>query len=561
MGNFFIQIFFVLIGFSFFVEAGWSVTQDERTSTTPVMTGKLNFKIRDSFPLPAKVDTQATMSETSSFLLKTAFAEAAYFPQEKDWTLTLEQMANFDFIKEGGTGLSYYYLQVWFNMIRYVAQEPLLQKSWEELCYKKDCSTGLDPQKINEPDMRSIIRKLSILSSMDLFSSESAGWDTESVFFLQGFPAPVGSDPWLETDESGPSPKHIKELLKQLEKMKERGIKKIAVNLPPQLHKDPWPFVYLGEFINQQKIDLHIVGGCGHYCATYLVPAAETVYIGPYGYIYHKGNATGSLIETLKVFEPQRQDLRRRLKTQRLPELTYKERCEFVVMSITDFPYGFFNVIEKFLKTEPERKDELFHKYTEVEHEMSSLPVAYWPEETIRAFVQSLSPELLEDVTLLLLESRDDETTNRRKYIVRLRGLSQLEVDYYLTTKAIELMSPAGHNYIDFLIISSSLLRDPGYVEYFTVPKPHLNIPEKDKPYEWIVPSAELLRYFGLPVIGENNREMIDFADFASMPGINKEYPKENFLYLTSARMKNCGFFDEDVSLSNEKLEMCLSGK
>ena len=67
-------------------------------------------------------------------------------------------------------------------------------------------------------------------------------------------------------------------------------------------------------------------------------------------------------------------------------------------------------------------------------------------------------------------------------------------------------MSPAGHNYIDFLELASSLLKDPEYVRNFTVPKRHHNIAEESKSHEWIVPSTDLLKSFGLNVVGENNR-------------------------------------------------------
>lgn len=562
MENFFIKTFFILIGFGFFSEAVETASQSERISLVSTSeAGKLKSDPGDSPLILAEANIKS-VPEERSFFLKAALAEAAHYPQEKDWDLTLEQLADFDFIEKGGTGISYYYLQAWFNMIRQAASlipDPFQQKSWGEFCYKKDCSTGLNPQKINETAMRSIIRKLSVFSSMNLFASENTGWDGEPVVFLQGFPAPLGSDPWFEIDENQPSPEHIKSMLRQMERMRQKGIKKIAVNLPLQLHNDPWPFVYLGEFIKEEEIDLHIVGGCGHYCATYLVPAAKTVYIEPYGYIYHRGNAMGLLIETMKVFEDQREDLRRRLKKQRLSNLTDEDRCEYVVMSIVSFPDSSMRVIDSFL--EPEKKDEFFNKRAEVEHQMSSVSFAHWPEETIRTFVQSLSPKLLEDVTLLFLEGQDSETTGRRSYIVRLKGLSQLEVEYYLATKTGELMSPAGHNYIDFLTASSSFLKDPGYVEHFTVPKPHFNIPEEKKPYEWIVPSTELLRSFGLDVRGENNKEMIDLTEVASLLKVNKKYPAESFLHLSSAKAKTCGLFEDDESFSNGKLKKCFLGK
>lgn len=558
MEIFSIKTFFVLIGFSFFAEAVGEMTRTAHSAAFKAEEGMDIDSGLSSLAL-AKVDPGVSFSP-----IKAALEEAAYFPQEPDWTLTLEQVAEFDFIKKGGSGVSYYYFQVLFNMVRHVVKEPAQQKSWGRFCYLKDCSTGLDPRKINEVAMRSIVRKLSAFSSIDLFSDESTGGSTESVVFLQGFPAPVGSNPWLEIDdETKPSPEHIREMLERLIKMGERGIKKIAVNLPPQIHNDLQPFVYLGEFIKEHEIELHIVGGCGHYCTLYLLPAAKTVYIEPYGYVYHKGNATGLLTGTLKVAENQREDFRNRLKEQELPQLTYKDRCEFIVTSIIDAPESSLELIGTFLvKAGPEKRDAFVDKYKAIEHEMLFLPIAYWPEEAVRAFIQSLSPELLEDVTLALLESYDGEAVARHNYINQLKRRSQWELEYYLNTNAIELISPAGHSYMDFLMTSSSFLRDSGYEQYFTVPKQDFNIPEKDKPYTWIFPSAELLRSFGIDVRGKNNTEMIDFSDFSFISGINpEEYSEGNFLYLSDAAVADCGFFDEDVALSNGKLERCFFGK
>lgn len=564
MENFFIKTFFILIGFGFFAAAG-------------EMAQGMNFDSAASSLIPASVDTE-TVSENNLSQIDAALREAVRFPQEPDWAITLEQVAEFDFIKKGGSGVFYYYLQAWFNMAKYAIGlvDSSRKKSWERFCYLKNCSTGLDPNKINEADMRFIVKKLSIFSSMNLFPDETTGGGTESVVFLQGFPAPVGSDPWLEKDnEIKPSPRHIRDMLEQLERMRQRGVKKIAVNLPPQIHNDPWPFIYLGEFIKEQGIDLYIVGGCGHYCAIYLLPAAKTVHIEPYGYVYHKGNATGLLIGTSKVAKKQKEDLRKRLKEQRLADLTYKDKCEIAVASIISFSKSSLKIIGEFLvETGRKRMGEFVDKYEAMRRKMRSAPIAYWTEETVRTFIQSLSPGLLEDVALSLLESYNDEAVARRDYIDRLADMSKLELEYYLNIGAIELMeldyylntesneliSP--HSYMGFLMNFSSILRDSEYAKYFTVPKHGFNITERDKPYKWIVPSAELLRGFGMDVRGENNKEMIDFSDFSDFSfilGINiEEYFKGSFLYLSSAAITDCGFLEEEVDLSKRKLERCF---
>lgn len=60
-------------------------------------------------------------------------------------------------------------------------------------------------------------------------------------------------------------------------------------------------------------------------------------------------------------------------------------------------------------------------------------------------------------------------------------------------------------------------------------------------------------------VIGENNKEMIDFSDFSFISGINtEEYSKGSFLYLNSAALTDCGFFEKDLDLGAKKLKRCF---
>ena len=103
------------------------------------------------------------------------------------------------------------------------------------------------------------------------------------------------------------------------------------MNFPPQLHTDPVPFLKLGEFIREREIDLHIVGGCGHYCALYLIPAAKTVYIEPYGYIYHRGSFTGLLLQTVQGGNAQRKKYMQQLEDTWLPQLNREEMIDFIV--------------------------------------------------------------------------------------------------------------------------------------------------------------------------------------------------------------------------------------
>ena len=126
------------------------------------------------------------------FSLEKVLAKAASFPQRENWNLTLEEIAGFD-IEPGGSDIYYYYFQSLFNMIPAVKliEDPLQQEAWGEFCYKPDCSTGLDPKKINKSTMRSLVRHLSLFPALNLFSSEGKE-EEESVVLLQGLQAPKG---------------------------------------------------------------------------------------------------------------------------------------------------------------------------------------------------------------------------------------------------------------------------------------------------------------------------------------------------------------------------------
>ena len=112
--------------------------------------------------------------------------------------------------------------------------------------------------------------------------------------------------------------------------------------------------------------------------------------------------------------------------------MDYKERCDFVVGSIISSPDKFQMVMDKFFDTDPKKELEYVHKYDEINRKIGQQSATFWSEETAKVFVDSFSPELLEDVVLLLLETSSEEAINRWDYVHRLEDVSKLEIDYYL---------------------------------------------------------------------------------------------------------------------------------
>ena len=492
------------------------------------------------------------------------------FPQKKSWRFSLEQISNFDFLEGEGSDYFHYYLQFWINEARNFVpqiQTPHLQESWSSLCYESDCLNGIDPKQIGRFGIQLVIKNLSFLFSNSVYIDEDGS--IEDVFFLQGQLAPIGWDRWFYIKNQFTAlPPHIKEIEDYIKVAEQQGIRRMAVNLPFQFHKDPEPFILLGKFLKRQGIDLYIMGSCGHYCATYLLPAAKTVYIEPYGYIYYTPSFFGLNIDIQKAFQKERVKYVQQLKKNWLTHLTHEERVDFVIKTMRPpiTPPGKLKKVIALFKGELEgtrfkKAEEFKEKLINFQRKLGKLSVTEWIDLELREFVRSFSSELLEEVALFFKLEITDTYVRAVDYLERLQAFSKMEKDYYsergihvnsLDTKA----SQKKYNYGALITLFDFLLKDPEYEKLFSVPRPYYNVPEKDKPYEWIVPSAELLRSVGIDIRGENNIEMLDFSEFSLLSNENKNI-KEKILFLDSAAIENCGFVLA-TSYTTEKLKECL---
>ena len=510
----------------------------------------------------AKVDSKGETLPLSDKVL----SEDLDFPQGKNWSITLEQMANFDFLKKGGSNLFLYYFQTWFNFLFPALEQLKLDADHEKLlskfCYEDNCLKGVDLKRITKLEIPSIIRNISFAISLKLSpNEEDINPKAQSVYLLQGQLVPKEWDRWRYIkDKSTTLPLHTVDMKADIYWMKQNNIQRIAVNWPPQLYRDPEPFILLGQFIKQQGIDLHIVGGCGHYCATYLLPAARTVYIEPYGYIYHKGVNRGLLMETKRAVHAQREMYIKQLEEE-WPGMTSEDKVHSVVSEIMK-ENAIMNMertvkgIMVFLKeTDPKKLKEFRDKLSEISFKLDKLLFTDFITEDMRELVKILSPELLKSVALFLRMPPDDKLKDSFEYAEQLSYFFQIEKNYYSSINIQDLPFQKKYDFFGFLTVSSFLLKDSKYADIFFVPKFFYSIPEKDKPYEWIVPSAELLRGLGIDIRGENNVEMIYDPEFLSMLGLSRE----NILYLDNKGMENCGFFEKDAhGYTTEKIKECL---
>ena len=303
-------------------------------------------------------------------------------------------------------------------------------------------------------------------------------------------------------------------------------------------------------------MELHIAGKCGSYCARYLIPAAETVYIEPYGHIYFSGSFEGLLSEAKKLMLPQQEFYIKNWEKMWLPQL--KDKIGFITSSLQNLLNSNPNmmlqkvislivVLKRFdLKTGTEFENILQDSINRDINLFTDLQT-----EKIRKFLKSFSSESLNSLALFFKLKIDDQIANSLYYLRDLEDLQTKEDTYYTNDINISRLPSQNHySYINLLQLAAWLVKSSEYEKYFAVPRLYYNIPEKNKPYSIIIPSADLLRSTGLPIIRENNPKMAGLTDNNSRKG--------PFLYLDNKRIENCKFFEKGAFYTTKKLQDCL---
>ena len=475
-------------------------------------------------------------------------------PPDTHWNLSIEKIVNAGFLKEGGSDVFHYYIQYWLNKLDITLQTQPHQTTWKQLCRDSDCSKGLDLKKIDKPTIRNIIKQL---ADQPFVATTSNAPHTEAFIFLQGNLGPAPDEKAQTPQNPEKYPKHIEGILLAIEYMKFANVRRIVVNLAPQPHLDLIPFVLLGQFIKENQMDLHIVGRCGPYCARYLIPAAKTVYMEPYGHIYFNGSFTGLFEEIQKVMSVQQAAYIKQWEKQWLPEL--KDKIGFVTSSIqeafddsnTDVPTQqrnalFIKLLKRF---DPEAGKEFEKRLSDFQFNKSAGSLTNFKEEDIKSLLQSFSSKLRNSLALLFNLMTDDTAQNNSRYLRELNHFRQEESKYYQHISISALPSQKSYTYLSLLRLAAALTKDLKYEKYFSVPRLYYNIPEKDKPYLMIFPSADLLRDVGINIRGKNNMKMA---------GLTDENSQNGFLYLDNKRIENCKFFEKGVSYTTETLYNCL---
>ena len=512
---------------------------------------------------PAKKDleSKAPSSTTTSAEAQPEITKPlTLLPPNESWTLSIKEIINAGFLKEGGSDLFHYYIEHWFNNIEYIMG--ILQQTknsqhkaiWNQLCHDSDCSKGLDLNRIDKSKMQAIITLLSHMPMLSL--SDEKDPNRESIFFLQGFLAPPNSNIQYfnhqNIDYQNPkkNPEHIQKMLQLVQHMKQKNTKRIAVNLPLQTHVDPRPFFLLGNLIKQNQMDLHIVGGCEFYCARYLIPAAKTVYLEPYGHIYFNGSFSAWAEEFAEILAVLMEEYREHVKKEGPSQL--EDKVTFINSGIQNSinSDNYSDFIEQFKKGIAEKAvafekslDDFYYNLPSKNH------LVNFTEKERKQFLRSLSQELLDELMVFISLNSNPKIQASSNYVLgTLFYLKTLESAYYAEIDIEELPSSQNYTFFDLLQLAALLVKVPEYERFFPVPRFYYNVPEKDKPYYMVTLSVGLLKSLGIDIRGKNNLEMI---------GSDKN-SKKTFLYLDTKRIANCKFFEKGASFTTETLYGCL---
>ena len=517
----------------------------------------------DTTPSDEPQDEDSTPSTALKKI--TSLTKRSNFPSPpKPWKLSLKEIINAGFLKDGSSDLLQYYIQYWFNNIEYIMQVLRVTRNvehlhlWNTMCHESDCSNGLDLKRIDKSRMETIIALLSYMPSSIIRDEENP--DSESIFFLQGQLAPPGLEIQLSNQQnfdykSQPGqPAYIQKTLQLIEIMKQKNTKIITVNIPFQLHTDSRPFKLLGNFIKSNKLDLHIIGTCEDYCTKYLIPAAKTIYIEPYGHIYSNGSFSTLADEFSGIVTGKMEELKRNIKNK--GPSTLEEKIQTISSQIhsTVNSDNYSEFIDKFKQMNPKTGVDFEKSLTDFYYKpQTSQNLVDFTEEERKQFLEGLSTGVLSDLLVFvsLNNSQNQHLAVSTNYIRdTLFYLKALESDYYERRINIQrLNSTQSYTFSDLLQLAAYLVKNQKYEEYFSTElRPYYNIPEKDKPYYMIVPSAELLISLGIDIRGKNNIEGL---------GIDKN-SREVFLYLDTKRIKNCKFFEEGASYTTKTLQDCL---
>ena len=439
---------------------------------------------------------------------------------------TVKQLVASGLLGEGGSNAYHSYVTSMLNKADKTLKQGAGGQEASDLLFLcnediSDCfENGLSPEKLNKPMILRLIHVAGHTSS-NFYETE----DGESFFVLQG--DPVTSD-------------FIRNVM---ERMKRTGTRRILLNLPKNWTDINWFFDFASQ-LKEKQIDLHIVGQCGSFCANYFIPAARKVVIEPYGYIGYNGNFSGLIRDIEAVYSNWREDNKKRFYQEHFSQNEVQGLVKFfgqysgslrALMIFNQSVIGdSLNQVSRVLAGKPASS------FWELSRERQSHLLGGMRQE---------GRDILKVFFFNLSKSQQQQTITRN--YGSIWEAAQAEKNYYEESRIIP-ESKKGYSYLDFIHLTSWLVKDASYFQLFpSLPRPYYNIPEQEKPYLAVFPSADILRNLGIPIQGENNKEVLHTL---------YEGSESAFLYLSADDMENCDFFeDKKAPFTTETLQECLS--
>ena len=462
---------------------------------------------------------------------------------------------------------------------------PEFKKQFAHLCRDPECGEGLDLGKITPEALYFVLNYASRQNSPFItinISGESLGESPETVLFLQEYPSSPGMGPAVyrhniankeyETPSDSPHIKNVKEKIEGIENLRE-----FVVNMPHQFglegdqHQDINLFMALGRIIRKRNLNVRIIGRCGTACANYLLPAARTVIIEPYGYIYTEGSMRGFYTGGRIAASIQRDYQLKKLREEWLLRFRPAPASGVSVSNPYDLFVAFISerMLRLFgLEADPERPVassevsekqqqkavsmfmELLTKWgqsqwgEDILAEFDGLLEGYrsrvgrspekWNSEDVKRFVTGLANEdqghFLEKLALFIKIFSDEETIKWNSYLENMEWLVRHTIPYHREVTGTLLSQISSYSYESLLDLISHLVQDTFYESVFSVLKTYYAVPESEKP-RVVFLSADLLRGLGMNVRGKNNWRVL------------AEKSKDKALSLDERTVENCQFF------------------
>ncbi len=303
--------------------------------------------------------------------------------------------------------------------------------------------------------------------------------------------------------------------------------------------------IHLADYVRESGLDIYVLGYCSLACSNYLLPAAENIYIEPYGLIlYERGLLSFINRDISRPFDQaisrMRADFERRLTAE---EESLAKRLQ----------PGLISDLSIALKTRSGQA-ELFKKTDRILKKFPS------PEKRKPAFLDLFGrlSQTEKNIVFDFLFEREGEVRRLRRISGHISSAADRESKLFDKVK-FERGAAAGssrpeYSYMDFLNAVHHLSSgDPFFESFFKniESKSSADVP-RGGPFHFIIPSTGLLKGLGLRIAGgENNSDNLYF---------DQSSPPPARMALDGEDIKSCGFFSGGGAASYrlERLKSCL---